>query len=595
MARKPHKISKEFTILQKILIVLLASLLLTALSWLYSFTLTPQYDVSLSFALDGDYNSDSNVASAEQIVSNLFTEALVLSRQSNSNGGDCKILPDHQPELIWDPNKRVASLNVVGPAEISARVVTTLEMMERLIERDNKLKAKQNGERIAALNKEINELVQPINLRDSSSSSQQQRQIRIINENDAYLSRALIDAQLRSAQTSATINLLKKDAKDITTYLAIPFIASDDDLRGLISSRSLLSQQLAHLEAQLTSKSPQIKAMKAEYKNLNHQIDQKIEVLINEIYNQSFIDKEVENLLVDKLSQKPLLSTLQQEQQQLSRANEQSPSSFELTGLIQQRNKIASENLALMTNPPRLKIIQPLTATQKQYHIGRNYVLLPFIIGLILFSTLMTLLNSLLRNNTKSYLHPHADSKATTLHKIEVRGETITELYRQIQTAGVRRVAVFGNQAENFAARIAIDFRKKGADIVLVDFSGNEIKRYIGLNEGLTDILFGNAHLESVIYKDPNSGVDILSKGVTDSVDDGGLADRMANVIAQLEERYSLVVLAVSEEPFAPLHGFLNNDTLLVITKAQDSNGENDLWIDTLGLAGFSSVILMKE
>jgi len=597
MAGNQRKISKEFTLVQKILIVLLASLLLSALCWLYSFTLSSQYDVSLSFALSG-YDSDSHVVSPEQIVTNLYSEAVLLEHQPNINAQDeRKMISNHElPILKWDHNKRVASLHSAGsqPDEIAGRMLTALDLMEQLVERDNKLKIKQNEDQILALNNKITELMQPKNFGGPSELGRQNR-IGLSDESNIYISQALFDVQLRSAQTTATINLLKKDAKDRNAYLAIPYIAGDEDLRGLITSRSLLSQQLAHLEAQLSSKSPQVRAMKAEYNNLNQQIDQKISVLVKEIYNQSFIDKQVETLLVDKLSKKPLVSTKRQEAQQAS-SNEQLPSTNELPSLIKRRDKIADENLALMTNPPRLNIIQPLTSTQRQLQIGRNYVFLPFIIGLIVFSTLVTLLSRLSKKPAKSYLQRQpAVSKTTTPHKIQVRSETIAELYSQIQAGRARRVAVFGNQAENFAARIAIDFSKSGAKIILVDFSGSELKRYIGHNEGLTDILFGSAHLDDVIYKDSNSGVDILSKGLAVSTDHNGLAEKMANLVAQLEERYSLVVLAVSEEPFAPLHGFLNKHTLLVITKARENNSENDLWIDTLGLAGFSRVILMKE
>ncbi|MDD9334241.1 MAG: hypothetical protein PV354_11510, partial [Bartonella sp.] len=71
-------------------------------------------------------------------------------------------------------------------------------------------------------------------------------------------------------------------------------------------------------------------------------------------------------------------------------------------------------------------------------------------------------------------------------------------------------VSIIGPEAARTAAKLSLHLIKERKTILLVDISGQQIEKIIGPHRGLSDILTGNAQLQDIIYRDYDTGVDIL-------------------------------------------------------------------------------------
>lgn len=100
-------------------------------------------------------------------------------------------------------------------------------------------------------------------------------------------------------------------------------------------------------------------------------------------------------------------------------------------------------------------------------------------------------------------------------------------------------VSIIGVQAARMAAKLSLHLVKEKKTVLLVGISGQQIEKIIGPHRGLSDVLTGDAQLQDVIYRDYDTGVDILPQGLASAV----RAQDFSNDIPRLLEEFKKIMI----------------------------------------------------
>ncbi len=110
-------------------------------------------------------------------------------------------------------------------------------------------------------------------------------------------------------------------------------------------------------------------------------------------------------------------------------------------------------------------------------------------------------------------------------------------------------ISIIGPEAARTAAKLSLHLTKENKTILLVDISGQQIEKVIGPHRGLSDILTGNAKLHDVIYRDYDTGVDILPQGVTSAISAQDFSNDIFHILQEFKKEYDFIILEMASEP----------------------------------------------
>lgn len=126
---------------------------------------------------------------------------------------------------------------------------------------------------------------------------------------------------------------------------------------------------------------------------------------------------------------------------------------------------------------------------------------------------------------------------------------TIGELSDFLKYRASTVVSIIGTEAARTAAKLSLLLIKERKTILLVDISGQQIEKVIGPHRGMSDILTGNAQFQDVIYRDYDTGVDILPQGLTSAVCAQDFSNDIPNLLQEFKKDYDFIILEMASEP----------------------------------------------
>ncbi|WP_336279407.1 hypothetical protein [Bartonella sp. CB175] len=359
--------------------------------------------------------------------------------------------------------------------------------------------------------------------------------------NDLYVQ--LTEATLKRIHLMSQNSTIQRMQENGQSLLSLSFIANNSAIVALESKRDLLETQKAHMAAQLGWDHPQIKAMIAESEELSHQLENKTLQIANQIHLDEIIARDFEENLRKKIS---LFG--KDQTQSLSKIFNQLESKIKK---ITTQNKVVSEFSPLQNVNIHVIIPATIVPVSLMTLYGKSIVasmlgLMILLGGFLLFKQCFkTKNNQLKKADLKTSRNVFLSEKVKELETFITMEELSDFLKRRASTV----ISIIGSEAARTAAKLSLHLTKEHKTILLVDISGQQIKKVIGPHRGLSDILTGNAQLQDVIYRDYDTGVDILPQGLTSPAYAQNFSNNIPNILQEFKKEYNFIILEIASEP----------------------------------------------
>ncbi|WP_273757666.1 hypothetical protein [Bartonella sp. AU55XJBT] len=553
------------TVWRNILIVLLLQVLCISLIWFYYFIQPRGYQATIVFSLSDSAGTPLPIEKQDNIITFLFSQPIFLDDSHFSLSASYKEKKQENIRL----SRHGDLINLTFEAE-------TLEAAQRGVETwfstfsQVIIKQKQSllNEKLEDKRYDNTAIVNIMQGFRASVDSFIQHGVKQTELHD--LSMQLMQATLKRihlTSLNSTINMMRENGQSL---LSLSFIASNSAIVALESKRDLLETQRAHMAAQLGWSHPQIKAMTAELEAVSHQLKNKILQIVDQVHSDEIIATELEKQLKKKMSffVKDQSQSLNQifnvfENKITAEIDAQNKA---MSKLAQGSEKIMgsyqglSDDSLLLQNakihvviPTKLAPISFMALYGKNILVSALTSFFPLLFGIMLFSPCS-------RSKKNQLSEEDLRSKENTLKKndsILVSQEmknleafiTIEGLSDVLKWCASTVISIIGPEAARTAAKLSLYLTKEHKTILLVDISGQQIEKVIGPHRGLSDILTGHAQLHDVIYRDYDTGVDILPQGLTSAVSAQDFSDNISHVLQEFKKEYDFIILEMESEP----------------------------------------------
>ncbi|GAA4661482.1 hypothetical protein GCM10023262_06640 [Bartonella pachyuromydis] len=341
---------------------------------------------------------------------------------------------------------------------------------------------------------------------------------------------------------NSTISIARENGQSL---LSLSFIASHPMISALETKRNLLETQRAHMVVQLGWTHPQIKAMTAELEAVSQQLENKILQIVHQFHSDEILAIEFEKQLKKRMSffAKDQSQSLNQMFDELE---------HRIRAVVALQSKEMSKDFSLLQNI-KVQVVVPTTLTEIPFMdlYGKNFII-------SVFTSLITLLGGVLlfrqypmiRKNKLRENHKNSESTFVSERMKELEFfVTIEGLSDFLKRHTAVLISIIGPEAARTAAKLSLHLIKEHKTILLVDISGQQIEKVIGPHRGLSDILTGNAQLQDVIYRDYDTGVDILPQGLTSAVSAQDFSNDIPNLLQEFKKDYDFILLEMESEP----------------------------------------------
>ena len=111
---------------------------------------------------------------------------------------------------------------------------------------------------------------------------------------------------------------------------------------------------------------------------------------------------------------------------------------------------------------------------------------------------------------------------------------------------------------------------------MLIDISASQIGSLIGPHRGFTDVLTGDAAIQEVIYKDYDTGIDILPQGLASTMRARDFSKDIGQLVDTITEQYDMVLFAMSTPPSYGLNEIVKLCDCTVVCALNDN--EQTTW-----------------
>lgn len=413
----------------------------------------------------------------------------------------------------------------------------------------------------------------------NSFSENSRRVEREKQTNDLYA--ALIVAIGNRVAYNASIEVLNNLLKTGQSPLVLDFIANDPAVVKTTDDLNALATEIANMESRLANNHPQIKAMRAEQNALKSELENNVDLSIKRLYAQADIATKVERSLRDELNAANGVSGSSDDNRSLDELEKKLKSIWDnYDKTIEKSDLLRASNLVVVNGPITIAKQSVLSR-----YGGRifGFALIVFLLLLILQTIIKKCALFKTRNNVDGQFFDHTgEGNGGSMNPVGPSSRKVTlnfaETVEKLEQNHAGFIAVVGKTAAKTAARLSMDLKKENNAILLVDISTNEIGNLIGPHRGFTDVLTGDAKISEVIYNDYDTGVDILPQGLASPLRAKDFSKDIPAFISALESSYSIVIVAMSDEPEFGLEEIFSESDCLVISPG-DKSGE-DHWTE---------------
>lgn len=362
---------------------------------------------------------------------------------------------------------------------------------------------------------------------------------------NAELYGALISAVDNRIAYMASIEVLGNLLETGKSPLDLDFIARDPAVQNTRANLNKLATEIAHMETQLGSTHPQIKAMMSEQNALKQELDRHINLAIERLYTEADLCVKVENGLRDELIKAGDINN-QSGKQALDQLEEKLKSIWaDYDKKTDDRGLADNQNIE----------VSPISVEKRSLLSRFGWPLSIF--TLVIFLVLLVASRFFARCWKKERKHVSGQEKSqTSKNSVDISSAPVKApeqlkldfagLVDEIRKFNLRIVTVVGKDAAQASARLSMKLRSVEKSVLLVDISTNEIGNLIGPHRGFTDVLTGDAKISEVIYSDYDTGVDILPRGIASLLRAKDFASDIPTLIDALKEQYAVILIAMS-------------------------------------------------
>lgn len=410
-----------------------------------------------------------------------------------------------------------------------------------------------------------------------------------LNTTDTGLYSKFFDAVNNRIAYEARIHALEEILQKQQSPLVLEFVAHDPAVSQLSDQLNKIKTQRAYLQSQLGEKHPQIKAVIAEEKAIDKALSDKINLTINQLYLNAQMARAMEDSLYKELLGENTIevNALDNAFSNFERQLKQSWAEYDQTYLQQTTNSLA----VFFVQARPIQVEKSSLSNQLSY-----LIVFAFLLGLSIFWALVLFIEkSIISNkgaNAKSSPYDRSQSNLerdvseqhiVATHKDEK--QTFDDLIQSLEQSSAKKVIVAGHYAAQIAARIGIVFEKNKKKVLLIDISASKIGSLIGPHRGFTDVLTGDAAIHEVIYKDYDTGIDILPQGLASAIRARDFSRDIGQLVDMITEQYDMVLFAMSTPPSYGLNEIVTLCDCTVVCALNDS--EQTTWqttFDTLDI-----------
>lgn len=410
-----------------------------------------------------------------------------------------------------------------------------------------------------------------------------------LNTTDTGLYSKFFDAVNNRIAYEARIHALEEILQKQQSPLVLEFVAHDPAVSQLSDQLNKIKTQRAYLQSQLGEKHPQIKAVIAEEKAIDKALSDKINLTIDQLYLNAKMARAMEDGLYRELLGENTIevNALDKAFSNFERQLKQSWAEYDQTYLQQTTNSLA----VFFVQARPIQVEKSNLSNQLSY-----LIVFAFVLGLCIFWALVLFIErGIVSNraaNTKSSPYDRSQSNLerdvseqhiVATHKDEK--QTFDDLIQSLEQSSAKKVIVAGHYAAQIAARIGIVFEKNKKKVLLIDISASKIGSLIGPHRGFTDVLTGDAAVQEVIYKDYDTGIDILPQGLASAIRARDFSRDIGQLVDMITEQYDMVLFAMSTPPSYGLNEIVTLCDCTVVCALNDS--EQTTWqttFDTLDI-----------
>lgn len=404
-----------------------------------------------------------------------------------------------------------------------------------------------------------------------------------LNTTDTGLYSKFFDAVNNRIAYEARIHALEEILQKQQSPLVLEFVAHDPAVSQLSDQLNKIKTQRAYLQSQLGEKHPQIKAVIAEEKAIDKALSDKINLTINQLYLNAQMARAMEDSLYKELLGENTIevNALDNAFSNFERQLKQSWAEYDQTYLQQTTNSLA----VFFVQARPIQVEKSNLSNQLSY-----LIVFAFILGLSIFWALVLFIEkSIISNkgaNAKSSPYDRSQSNLerdvseqhiVATHKDEK--QTFDDFIQSLEQSSAKKVIVAGHYAAQIAARIGIVFEKNKKKVLLIDISASKIGSLIGPHRGFTDVLTGDAAIHEVIYKDYDTGIDILPQGLASAIRARDFSRDIGQLVDMITEQYDMVLFAMSTPPSYGLNEIVSLCDCTVVCALNDS--EQTTWQTT--------------
>lgn len=404
-----------------------------------------------------------------------------------------------------------------------------------------------------------------------------------LNTTDTGLYSKFFDAVNNRIAYEARIHALEEILQKQQSPMVLEFVAHDPAVSQLSDQLNKIKTQRAYLQSQLGEKHPQIKAVIAEEKAIDKALSDKINLTIDQLYLNAQMARAMEDSLYKELLGENTIevNALDKAFSNFERQLKQSWAEYDQTYLQQTTNSLA----VFFVQARPIQVEKSNLSNQLSY-----LIVFAFLLGLSIFWALVLFIEkSIISNkgaNAKSSPYDRSQSNLerdvseqhiVAMHKDEK--QTFNDLIQSLEQSSAKKVIVAGHYAAQIAARIGIVFEKNKKKVLLIDISASKIGSLIGPHRGFTDVLTGDAAIQEVIYKDYDTGIDILPQGLASAMRARDFSKDIGQLVDVITEQYDMVLFAMSTPPSYGLNEIVTLCDCTVVCALNDS--EQTTWQTT--------------
>ncbi|ENN94601.1 membrane protein [Bartonella vinsonii] len=534
------------TVPRNILVILLLAILCAFSIWLlYDFSRPRIYRATLTFSLSDSVGKPLPIHKQNSILASLFSQSVPLNDSNlHSFSSNTFQKKDFHENIRLSRNGDFIDLTFeAGSFEAARRGLETWfsAFSQAIIKQKKKLLLTEQHLGQQYDKTEILNIVQGFRSSFDSFIYQNVKQSEL-NDFSVQLTQATFK-RIHLASLNSTINMIRENGQSL---LSLSFIANNPMISALESKRDLLETQRAHMVVQLGWTHPQIKAMTAELEVISHQLEKKILQIIDQVHSDEALATELEQQLKKRIS-----FFVKEQSQSLKKMFNELEN--KIRAVVDTQNKEMSKDSLLLQNT-KIHMVVPTTLVPLSFIAlyGKNVIISVFaglvalLAGLFLFHQCSGIKKDQQKEDDFKNDESALDSKGIKSFESFI---TIGELSDFLKYRASTVVSIIGTEAARTAAKLSLLLIKERKTILLVDISGQQIEKVIGPHRGMSDILTGNAQFQDVIYRDYDTGVDILPQGLTSAVCAQDFSNDIPNLLQEFKKDYDFIILEMASEP----------------------------------------------